>query len=75
MDEFKQASEGLKKGPRCSVGQILEALPEPEAQELRQALDDISLQSTVIARVLTDRGHKVSGQTLGHHRRKACSCG
>lgn len=74
MDDIKQANAASKQGPVCKVAVILEGMAEAERAELKAALADQGIRGTVIARVLTDRGHSISGQTISYHRRKACSC-
>jgi hypothetical protein len=58
----------------CMVGDILDRLVDPERSDLLRAFADNSLRGTIIAEVLTNRGHKISSHTVQRHRRGACSC-
>lgn len=65
-----------RKGPACSVGIFLEALPEEEARGLAALLDpDSGWSSEAIARAIQEAGGEIIGQTVGRHRRGGCSCG
>ena len=68
---------------RCSVGLALQVLPEPDADILREWLDDQRCYSA--ARIYTamrdyaadpvnDFPIQVSEQQIGRHRRRVCSC-
>lgn len=86
MDALDQAaSEPVHKGPRCSVGELLEILPGEESERLRQLVDEPLpsgrwLQCSKICVALKANGHEVSVGSLQRHRRRvrgngdACSC-
>lgn len=62
-------------GKTCGVGKALRKLPPELAADLQTALDDPdTYPSAAIARAITARGHQLSGGTIQHHRRGACTC-
>ena len=69
------AMERMPKGPKCSVGQLLESLPDGEAVVLADALGDPLLTGTVIARALAAEGYNAKPATVLRHRRGDCLCG
>lgn len=73
-EEMERLSRDTRPGLPCRVKVIFDELQKPDADELRDALRDPSISGAVIARVLTERGHKVSANTIGHHRRGGCAC-
>lgn len=62
------------KGPRCTVSVILGALDAKDRDVLEAALADPDIQSSQIAKVLTDNGHKIGDGTVSKHRRQGCAC-
>lgn len=65
----------LAHGPRCSIAAILAKLDGKDQAALLTALGDPEVQGSWLARVLTDQGHRVNGNTVNRHRRRDCSCG
>src|SRR5699024_7538878 len=65
---------------KCSVGIVLDRLPDPEADGLRIMLSDqAAWPGSAIARALIDEGHTaddrpIKGNTIQRHRRGDCSC-
>jgi len=74
LDEFRALKVGHANG--CSVGKIIQDLPEKDAEALKlalkQPLDDI--EHAVISRWLGTKGHKITASTIGRHRNDECSC-
>lgn len=62
------------KGPRCSVGALLQSLDTTDATDLRGFLADGSKPSTSIAKALQSLGHDVRHYAVARHRRNECSC-
>jgi hypothetical protein len=62
------------RGPRCTMGALLEALSATENAEVQEALDDPTIHGSGIARALLARGHKMSAATVNRHRAGDCSC-
>jgi hypothetical protein len=62
-----------KTGRSCTVGLVINTIGD-EADELKAALKDPTIPSTVIAKVLTGRGFRVSGDVMARHRRGECRC-
>lgn len=57
-----------KKGPTCTVCQMLAELDEETASEIAAALDDPSLPHVVLSRALAAIGYEIKGNTVGRHR-------
>lgn len=63
------------KGPRCTVGAILDTLDTATAAKVRSVLDNPAVTSTRIADTLTDSGHRVQAPAVSRHRRRGASNG
>lgn len=61
-------------GTACSVGSLLDQLPDPEAKALEAMMNELGWSAARIYEALTDEGHVVGRQTIGRHRSKSCSC-
>lgn len=80
------AAEMKRKGPRCTVGELLESLDEGDAEKLRAVIDGPLpsgrwLEATGIVRVLKSNGYDgVSSTSVQRHRRRirgtgdSCQC-
>jgi hypothetical protein len=66
------AQARLRRGPRCSIGEILLTLDEQDAADLRTALTTYT--PGAIARALRGRGLLISEGTVARHRRGSCQC-
>jgi hypothetical protein len=62
------------KGPACSIGSLLAGMDADDKVALQQALDDTSIQSRTIWRVLIDEGYEISDAPIARHRRGLCLC-
>jgi hypothetical protein len=62
-----------RHGIPCSVGELLDSLPEPEAKALEVMLTSGWSQAEIHAAV-TAEGHYVGRQTINRHRSQACRC-
>jgi hypothetical protein len=66
------------RGPRCSVGALLEAADTDVAASLRAVLDTTSVSATAIAETLSRYGDPVTAYTVNRHRRRGqptgCRC-
>ena len=62
----------------CSFVRIFSQLSNDEAQALQSALDNPNVTSSGIARVLSDRGFRMTHVTVARHRRRGqgngCIC-
>jgi hypothetical protein len=58
---------------QCSVGSLLESLPDADAAALADALAG-DATAAQISRVLQGHGHDIAGNTLARHRRGDCAC-
>lgn len=63
---------------RCPVAHILASLDDKGRDELNAALADPDITGGSLARVLEARGHKITGEAIARHRRRAggngCRC-
>ena len=73
LAEMRNA-EDARRGPRCSVTVVLESMNDEDAADLRAALGDPTITGSVIARILRNRGHRITEQSVTRHRRGACLC-
>ena len=71
-DEALAASR--KGGFMCRVAKVKLEMSKKDAAELQEALDDITIDGTAIARVLSNRGIKIGVNSIQRHRRGDCSC-
>ncbi|MER7759459.1 hypothetical protein [Streptomyces sp. NPDC097619] len=66
------------RGPRCTVGTILDTLDVDTTSKVREVLDNPVISSTQIADVLTGSGHPVQAPAVARHRRRGgtngCRC-
>lgn len=62
-----------RHGIPCSVGELLDNLPEAESTALETMLTTGWSQSEIFAAV-TAEGHQVGRQTINRHRSRACRC-
>lgn len=72
----------IRTGGRCSVGNVLQALEEPDRAKLEEwlwaknAVGDWLYTGLSIANRLTDAGFPMAGHSVNRHRRKGgCRCG
>ena len=71
--KFTQAKTA-QKGPPCTVGLLLKFMTADDRAALIAALDDPSIQSRTIWRVLVEEGHEISDTPISRHRRGMCLC-
>jgi hypothetical protein len=87
MDLSTALDEAMEESHRpvteCSVGLLLDRLPEPDAAKLAKALDEPMesgewLPATRIAQILRQNGEDIASTTLSRHRRRGdgsgCKC-
>jgi hypothetical protein len=65
----------IKRGPRCTMGAVLEALPEATRDKLVHVLmspkaDGQMVSTSVISEVLQDAGYPVKPAAILRHRRR-----
>ena len=61
-------------GQKCLVSVVKAEMTKAEQAELDEALDDVVVTAAAIARVLRNRGYKISEASLQRHRRRECHC-
>lgn len=64
-----------RKGPRCSVAVVQEALGVQDAQDFASLVKNREVQAAAISRALREGGYRVPAATLQRHRRGDCNCG
>lgn len=66
------------RGPRCSVGTLLDAADDKAAASLRKVLDTATVSATSIAETLSRYGDPITAYTVNRHRRRGapngCRC-
>lgn len=72
-DRILSAPAKRISGKPCSVGDLLNRLPDPESAALQQMLDAGWSQNQIYD-ALTDEGLEVGRQTINRHRAKSCRC-
>jgi hypothetical protein len=65
----------VRRGPLCSVGLVIDALPKADQEDLRTALLDKNVKSTAIIKALRLRDIILADSTVNRHRRGLCACG
>lgn len=64
-----------RRGPRCSVGVMLDGLEPPNRYAIEQVLDDRGFQVPAILKALAGRiENPPSAWSLANHRRGKCGC-
>lgn len=63
------------KGPTCSVLSLLATVDAETGDLIRAAMNNPYAPSTMIARAVAERGHRISAHVLQRHRRGECRCG
>lgn len=81
LDEAME--ESYRPATECTVGLLLDRLPEADAAKLRKVLDEPLesgewLPATRIAQILRQNGEIIAATTLSRHRRRSegigCKC-
>lgn len=73
-------SDKLTETPRretgfaCSVGALLDRLPQDEADALTQMMGPLGWSAARIYDALAAEGHEVGRQTINRHRSRSCRC-
>ena len=68
-----QSKPARTHGLPCSVGDLLQNLPDTEAAALQEMLNG-RWSGREIWSALRDEGHEVGAQTVNRHRAGACRC-
>ncbi|MEU6460329.1 hypothetical protein [Streptomyces sp. NPDC046976] len=72
------AAPAARRGPRCSVGALLETVDADTAASLHTVLDTASVSATAIAEALSRYGGTFTAYTVNRHRRRGkpngCRC-
>jgi hypothetical protein len=72
-DDIHAELTDYRKGPRCSLGALLEDLPDTDRAALQAALDDRTIPTSIILRAI-QRNHNVAKASVGNHRKGVCQC-
>ena len=71
-DEVK--ANGQLPGGRCAVGQMLATVDDDLRTEIVAVIESAAYSSSAIARALKARGHDITENSVGRHRREGCRC-
>lgn len=74
LEAIAAEQAAFRKGPKCSVETLLDAVPTDERDDVASAIDDPSIPLTLLSRALTKAGHKIGADTIGRHRKGDCAC-
>lgn len=66
--------ERPRKSRHCTVHLLLASMDTKDQSDLETALEDLTIQSTIIQRVLERKGYKIASTALARHRRGDCAC-
>jgi hypothetical protein len=69
------ADEPVRVGGKCRVGEILAVLAPDDRAKLITYLGNTGIESTRLARTLTDNGHRVAAASVQRHRRRGTGAG
>lgn len=64
----------LQRKSRCSVGEFFDENPD-YGESIQEALEDRTIYTTTIVKVLRDNGFEASDWAWKRHRRGDCACG
>jgi hypothetical protein len=65
----------VKRGPECNLGKLLGTLDPSVAEKLLAKIDDASIPTTNIAKLLGKHGHRIGAVTVMRHRRRGTNQG
>lgn len=68
------AAAKVTTGPKCGVSKVLAALDEPFRTEVREAIEDPTLEATSLARALRVHDVDLSDYKINRHRNRRCKC-
>jgi hypothetical protein len=74
-ESLQTQAQRIKKGPPCSIGIIIEQLPEDDAEALQQAFHDPYVTGRAITAALRAEGYSARDYNVNRHRRGLCLCG
>lgn len=63
----------MRRGPRCSIAEMLDELNGDDATAVREALAG-KVGASDLSSILRANGHRIMPQTIRRHRRDLCSC-
>jgi hypothetical protein len=72
-DRVQSDAPERRFGLPCSVGKLLDELPEAEAAALQHMLSN-GWSQTQIHQAVTAEGHQIGMQTINRHRSRSCRC-
>lgn len=73
MDKITAEQERVRPN-RCGVAKAMQSLKKADQEQLEDALANPEYAHSVIAKVLTDEGHKTTSDGVSRHRRGICGC-
>jgi hypothetical protein len=79
LEEALKKIPPTRKGSKCSVAALYEAIPESERAALKKAIEEIGIKRTpslALSRAIASAyGTDVHRASIDRHRRKDCLCG
>ena len=73
-DALQLEHDNAFKGPSCTVGMTLAAMDAGDADALTEAVDDLLIPASQIARALKSEKHSVGAEAIRRHRNHECKC-
>lgn len=74
LSDRLESTPARKHGLPCSVGALLDRLPEAEADALNRMMHELGWSANAIYEALEAEGHEVGRQTVSRHRSRSCRC-
>jgi hypothetical protein len=65
----------VRKGPTCSMKNIIDSLSKEDADALAEALANPNVTGRAITEALRAEGHDTRDHSVNRHRRGLCQCG
>ena len=72
IEDLLARQDKIRKGPPCTVCELLGMLPDAEASALTRLLSNPTLRYSVIGQHLRGEGYDIADQTLSRHARGLC---
>ncbi len=73
-DALQVEHDNAFKGPSCTIGITIAAMDTGEAADLCEALDDLLIPASQIARALKAENYKIASEAVRRHRNRECKC-
>lgn len=76
QDDLDAELAAIRKGPPCSIAEILDAMTAENREKFTRSLEApvSQIPHVVIVRALARGGHQVKASTVSRHRHRECAC-